>query len=140
MSDTPTPRGEIQVLAILSRDPAAETVRRLLVEEGLSVTAHDTAARKDAWKDGVSAEAVIVDEILEPAEVAEALERGWIRSSAPLFVLARRLPDRDRYMAWLEAGAWDILKIPLEAVALALRLRNMLAGQSSDEAGSRAQR
>jgi DNA-binding response OmpR family regulator len=140
MSKTSPVRPEVNVLAILSEDPAGEIVRKLLAEEGLSVTAFDTADRKEAWRKGVSAQAVVVDEALEPAEVAEALDRGWIASTAPVFVLARRLPDRDRYVAWLEAGAWDILKIPLEGIALALRLRNMLEGHLSKESASRAQR
>lgn len=130
----------IQVLAILGRDPAAEQARRLLLEEGLAVQSFDVADRREAWQGGASAEAVVVDEALEPAEVAEALERGWIRAASPLFVVARRLPDRDRYLAWLEAGAWDILKIPLESVALALRLRNMLEGKAGGDADRRARR
>lgn len=124
----------IQVLAILHHEPAMETVRRLLVEEGLSVTMRDAAERKEAWRDARSAQAVVVDESLEPAEVAEALDRGWIPGTSPLFVLARRLPDRDRYAAWLESGAWDIVKIPLESVALALRLQNILGGRASERA------
>lgn len=124
----------IQVLAILRREPAMETVRRLLIEEGLSVTLRDANQRKSAWAGASQAEAVIVDECLEPAEVAQALDRGWISGSAPLFVLARRLPDRDRYTAWLESGAWDIVKIPLESVALALRLQNILGASRADRA------
>ena len=127
----------IQVLAILRREPAMETVRRLLIEEGLSVTLRDANARKDVWSGASRAEAVIVDECLEPAEVAQALDRGWVPGSAPLFVLARRLPDRDRYAAWLESGAWDIVKIPLESVALALRLQNILGGRRADRTRTR---
>jgi nucleotide-binding universal stress UspA family protein len=109
-----------------------ETVRRLLVEEGLHVTLRDANERKDIWAGAGAAEAVLVDECLEPAEVAEALDRGWVAGTAPLFVLARRLPDRDRYAAWLQSGAWDIVKIPLESVALALRLLNILGAHRSE--------
>lgn len=109
-----------------------ETVRRLLVEEGLSVTLRDANARKEIWTGAAAAEAVLVDDCLEPAEIAEALDRGWVPGTSPLFVLARRLPDRDRYAAWLESGAWDIVKIPLESVALALRLQNILGVQRSE--------
>lgn len=139
MSETASSSQLIQVLAILDRDPAAENVRRLLLEEGLAVRSYHVSERQDAWQDGAAAEAVLVDEALEPAEVAEALEKGWVRPTSPLFVVARRLPDRDRYLAWLEAGAWDILKVPLEGVALALRLRNMLMGQleGQEEDGAR---
>lgn len=129
---TLSPDSAIQVLAILRPEPAMETVRRLLVEEGLSVTMRDANERKAAWVGAARAEAVLVDECLEPAEVAEALDRGWVPGTAPLFVLARRLPDRDRYSAWLESGAWDIVKIPLESVALALRLQNILGAHRSE--------
>lgn len=129
----------VQVLAILRRDPATDAVHQILREEGLAVTLRDAAGRKDVWEGATGADAVLVDEALEPAEVAEALNRGWIPGTVPLFVLARRLPDRDRYTAWLKSGAWDIMKIPLESMALALRLENILGRSPIRRARARSE-
>lgn len=119
----------IQVLAILTSKQESQMIRRLLSEEEIQTTVRDPSEGAGVWKGGETCGAVIVDESLEPAAIAEALGQGWIRRTSPLFVLTRRLPDRERYLAWLEAGAWDILKLPLESMALALRLRNLLRGQ-----------
>jgi DNA-binding response OmpR family regulator len=130
MTSTPsTGATPARILAILAPDPATQVVRRLFEEEGLSVEVRDPAEGPEVWTNGSTAQAVVVDDSLEPSEVADAIERGMISIATPIFVLARRLPDRDRYLAWLETGAWDIVKIPLEGVALALRLHNILAGR-----------
>lgn len=128
----------IAVLAILPPGQETEMIRRVLAEEDITATLRDPTKGTEVWENGESCGAVIVDESLEPAAIAEALERGWIRRTAPLFVLTRRLPDRERYIAWLEAGAWDIVKMPLESMALALRLRNVLRGQRQVEGQQRA--
>lgn len=117
-----------RVLAILSHGPAASVIRRSLEDEGFLVDLRDARAHKAVWRDGRSFDAVLVDDDgMEPDQAVEAIERGWVRGAAPLFVLVERLPGRDRYLEWLEAGAWDVLKVPLEATALPLRLRNILA-------------
>lgn len=139
-TDSSTPPDGAYVLAVLTRDPATQVIRRLFEEEGLAVEVRDPAEGPQVWRNGQAAQAVIVDESLEPSEVADAIESGLIPNATPLFVLARRLPDRDRYQAWLETGAWDIVKIPLEGVALALRLQNILAGRLPGVAGPANQR
>jgi PleD family two-component response regulator len=129
-----------RVLAILKPDAATQNLERLLAEEGLFVEVRNPSEGLDVWQHGMLAQAVVVDEQLEPADIAEALRRERIPAAIPVFVLARRLPDRDRYLAWLETGAWDIVKIPLEGLALALRLRNILAGRSAQGAARPARR
>lgn len=113
----------------MRRDPATDNVCRLLAEEGFRVIVGDPGNVRGAWQGAAPPHALLVDESLDPVELADALERKLVHTSAPVFVIARRLPDRDQYLAWLQAGAWDILKIPLENVALALRLHNILRGQ-----------
>ena len=128
MSTQATDPSHGRILAILSHGAAASVVRRSLEDEGFHVDLRDARAHKAVWRDARSFDAVLVDDDgMEPSEAAEAIERGWVRGAAPLFVLVQRLPSRDRYLAWLEAGAWDVLKVPLEATALPLRLRNILA-------------
>ncbi|MFW5951864.1 MAG: hypothetical protein ACOCVZ_07105 [Gemmatimonadota bacterium] len=130
----PTPTEPVlPVLAIMPPGAEARTIQRLLSDEDVQTTIRDPAQGPDVWTNAESYRTVVIDESLEPAAIAEALAEGWISRSAPVFVVARRLPARERYMAWLEAGAWDILKIPLEGMALALRLRNILRGQHSTE-------
>lgn len=123
----------VQVLAFLPRDSVTDVIRRLLQEEGLSVSLRAGAFDAASLAQAPPARAWILDESVPPAAVAEALRDGHIPATAPVFVLARRLPDRDQYLAWLEAGAWDILKVPLEGVALALRLRNILGGGGAEQ-------
>lgn len=130
----------VRVLAVLAPDPATDVMRRLFEEEGLAVELRDPAEGLEVWRNGRSVQAVVVDESLEPADIADAIDQGMIPSATPIFVLARRLPDRERYLAWLETGAWDIVKIPLEGVALVLRLQNIAAGRFPGEASLPAQR
>jgi DNA-binding response OmpR family regulator len=141
MSTTPTTDvPAFPVLAILPGGAETQTIRRLLEDEDVAAMVRDPSEGPKVWQDAVACRALIVDESLEPAAIAEALEEGWIPRTAPVFVLARRLPDRERYLAWLEAGAWDILKIPLESVALALRLRNILRARDRAPAGETPRR
>lgn len=141
MNATPQTSRPLHILALLGRDPATDNVVRLLAEEGLRVTLRDPKDVPAAWQGDSPPHAVLVDEEVEPASVGDAIANGWVRSTSPVFVVARRLPDRERYMEWLQAGAWDILKVPLENVALALRLHNILRGhmtpQEAAEAGAR---
>ena len=116
----------VQIVGILQRGPATETVRRVLEDEGMSVNVRDSELSDNMWRDARSADAILVDDSLDPGHIREALERGWIHGTAPVFVVAQRLPGRDRYVEWLEAGAWDVVKVPLECTPLALRLRNIL--------------
>lgn len=111
----------------------AQTVRRVLHDEGLVVDVRERTTDGAVWTDTRSAHAVLVDDNVDPEDVREALERGWIHWTTPVFVVAQRLPGRERYLTWLETGAWDVLKIPLESEALALRLRNILEGGTAKE-------
>lgn len=133
MSTTPQTSRPLRILALLGRDAATDNVVRLLAEEGLRVTLRDPKDVPDAWQGDTPPHAVLVDERVEPSSVGDAIAKGWVQSTSPVFVVARRLPDRDRYMEWLQAGAWDILKVPLENVALALRLHNILRGHMTPQ-------
>ncbi len=123
----------LTVLAVLEHDPAGEIVHRLLVEEGLRVVRQPVSHLADAWSAAPGAHAVLLDDRADPAELRQALDRGVVDSTAPVFVVTRRLPEPGRYTAWLEAGAWDIVKIPLESTALILRLRNILRARRTPE-------
>ena len=122
------------VLAVLRRGPATTSVLRTLEDEGVAVELREMESGSRAWRDSRSFPAVIVDDSIRPEDLKEARDLGWIRSSQPAYVVAERLPSRQRYIDWLAAGAWDVVKIPLESAALALQLRNILRAQpdSSD--------
>ncbi|MDX1674191.1 MAG: hypothetical protein R3314_05245 [Longimicrobiales bacterium] len=134
------PAATARIVAIMGRGPVTETVRKVLEDEGLTADVRDADLTDNMWRDTRSADALLVDDNLEPAHVEEALERGWIHGTAPVFVVTQRLPGRERYMAWLQAGAWDVLKIPLEAMALVLRLQNILEGGRADQRTHTARR
>jgi hypothetical protein len=130
---SPIPDPAAEIVAILARGPAAKAVVAALRDEHLHLRLHHADEDRSVWRDTRSAEAVLVDESIDPRQLQEARERGWIRATVPIFVVAQRLPEREEYGEWLNAGAWDVLKIPLECTALAVRLRNILDGSGSGE-------
>lgn len=132
MSSSSAVPPSVQVLAFLPGDTSTENIRRLLEEEGLSVAVRSPDAAASTLTQAPEAGAWVLDEAMDPDDLAHALRQGALAATSPVFVLARRLPHRERYLEWLDAGAWDILKVPLEGVALALRLRNILGGRGAE--------
>ncbi|HUP20683.1 MAG TPA: hypothetical protein VM778_12120 [Gemmatimonadota bacterium] len=53
---------------------------------------------------------------------------GWLRASIPVIVLAPSPVARDDRVAWLEAGAWEIVALPLDDELFGLQVRNLLRG------------
>ena len=66
--------------------------------------------------------------------IRTARAQGWLGAAVPIVVVVPDAADREQRLAWLEAGAWEIVRLPLDEELFGLQARNFLLGS---EAASR---
>ena len=55
-------------------------------------------------------------------------DEGWLGIRVPVVVLAPRPVERIVRLTWLQAGAWQIARLPLDPEVFQLQIRNLLRG------------
>lgn len=105
----------------------------LLRAVGMEVRRVDGPPFPPAGSDGPSPDVLLLDETQAdvPGMIRAARESGWIAGATPVLVLARNAPERTRLLEWLQAGAWDWVRVPLDEELLALRVRNLLLSRTT---------
>ena len=67
-------------------------------------------------------------------DVAALLERGrnsgWLRPDIPVLVLVETPLARETQLEWLRAGAWELVRLPLDQELVRLQLRNLLRSRA----------
>lgn len=63
-----------------------------------------------------------------PSLIRAGQEEGWLGVRVPVIVLAPRPLETEDRRAWLEAGAWAIVRLPFDEELLRLQVRNLLRG------------
>jgi hypothetical protein len=77
------------------------------------------------------ADLVLVDRALldGPQTIASWLDSGVLDGGTPLLLTAPSPMDPGDYREWLEAGIWEVVRLPVDPALLSLRLKNLLGGR-----------
>lgn len=100
--------------------------------EGLDVTIGRIRDRDEFGRTQRRADLVLLERArLEgPGTVREWLDTEILDAMSPLLLLAPMPVEPSEYRNWLNAGVWEVVRLPVDPHLLALRLRNLLGGPS----------
>lgn len=135
MSDASVPRSLILVLG----DEATSSVLETAVTDlDVDVERLDDCGPLRQASLQQRAALVVVDPtcIETPAALAAWTGSDTFDPGVPLILFAPRPVDSDTYREWLGAGAWEVVRLPVDPAMLALRLRNMIGGRRVGPGGA----
>lgn len=75
-----------------------------------------------------------------PALLGAGERDGWRMATIPVLVLAGSPLEREDRRSWLEAGAWEIVGLPVDPEPLRLQVRNLTRAFGPDEADGVAEK
>lgn len=98
--------------------------------DGLDVTIDRIQDRDEFGHAQRRADLVLLERayVEEPDTVREWLDGEILDSAIPLLLLAPMPVDAGTYREWLNAGVWEVVRLPVDPYMLGLRLRNLLGG------------
>lgn len=134
MTDVTVP--SLRVVVVALDDRIFASVRDGLEETGLTVLRWDTPGGDAPGQPPVEPDVLILQgEGLDvPALLNAGARDGWRTVTLPILVLApSRIEGQDR-RAWLEAGAWGVIALPLDPELFRLHLLNLLKVLGPSEA------
>lgn len=118
----------VRVVLLAPEDSVAASVRSALEQAGLAQIRWEPADEAAAGRPPVDPDMLILQ--TDGADIAGLLRRGqgegWLGTGIPIVVLATRTVNRDERREWLRAGAWEIIRLPLDEELFGLQVRNFL--------------
>jgi PleD family two-component response regulator len=138
MPDLPKLSRPAFVLVVSERPQMRDAIAHLLADDAYVLLPAPSRRAVQAWLWDVPADVVLVDGAFEDGyglTIFADLERDpRVSRWAPRFVVHDGPVPSDRVMQGLTAGAWDVLQLPLDAVALRLRLHSMVRAKLEADA------
>ena len=123
-------------VVVLAMDEAiASTVRNALGQVGIaSVLWLPGETEQPARPPGLPGMLIMQGGCDVDGVIREGVTRGWLSAGMPVILIAPEALDRDQRREWLQAGAWEIVRLPLDEELFGLQVRNFLRGRSGDAA------
>jgi hypothetical protein len=128
-------------LILVAGTPAlTRTVDEAVEPYGLRVERVESAAagleRVAGSGDGSAGALVLAIELAgRPDDVESWLDRELGGRPVPILLAVEEPLAQQEYQAWIRAGVWHVLRLPLDPAIFALRLRNLLGGQETSPDG-----
>ncbi len=121
------------VLLVSEDEWTARSLGTILAPRGYAVLRAYTAGQALERAAATDPDAVFISSSLpdlEPAQLCQALlERQLVSRAAPILLLAPDHTPREDKLRAFEAGAWDVVHLPMDAEEILLRLRRLTQGK-----------
>lgn len=133
MIDTAVPR---PLILILGGEGTARAIEPAVSDLRVDLERFEDCSRAPESARPRRAAIVVVDAACaqSPARLAAWVEHELFDPAVPLLLVAPRPVEQDTYREWLGAGAWEVVRLPVDPALMALRLRNMLGPRLEGEA------
>lgn len=133
MTGSPQVEGSPLVLLVNDEEWTARSIDTVLRPDGYAVLLAYTGQQGLDLVSKVRPDCVLVDYGLPDMTGADLVDRvrrvATIRDSTPILVISTRSLDRAARLECLEAGAWDVLKLPFDTDEFLLRMERYLGAK-----------
>lgn len=121
------------VLIVSQHEWASRSLDSVIAPRGYAVLRAYTAEQALDQAERNDIDAVFIDltlpEMTGPELTRELLDRELVSRTAPILLVASAHVPREKKLQALEAGAWEVLSIPLDAEEMLLRVERYIRGK-----------
>lgn len=121
------------MLIVSEHEWASRSLDTILAPKGYAVLRAYNGRQAIERVQAAKPDAIVIDGNLADMPAVEAVRRlraeGGLSAAAPIIAVFAGPQNRDDRLDLLDAGAWDVLNLPVDADELLLRLKRFIAGK-----------